>query len=128
MRLKMSFWIFDRLINGPWEFGNTGVKKITNEQGFEARCGSDSRYIFRPLIDLNGQLIDESQIQTWSPIIALYSKAKDILLINEAYYRAMGTTSEEFEVLLREGRTAELLKKEDAQKLQELTFILSQGK
>ena len=128
LRLKMSFWIFDRLINGPWEFGNTGVKKIMNEQGLEARCGSDSKYIFRPLVDLNGDFIDESQIQTWAPIIALYSKAKDILLINEAYYRAMGTTPEEFGILVREGRTAELFKKEDAQKLKELTFLLSQGK
>ncbi|OIO78079.1 hypothetical protein AUJ87_00355 [Candidatus Gracilibacteria bacterium CG1_02_38_174] len=128
MRLKMSFWIFDRLINGPWEFGNTGVKKIINEQGLEARCGSDSKYIFRPLIDLNGEFIDESRIQTWAPIIALYSKAKDILLINEAYYQAMGTTPAEFAILVREGRTAELLKKEDLPKLQELTFILSQGK
>lgn len=123
----MNFWIFDRLINGPWEFEESGTHEAFAENGEKIHFGTYAKNVIPGFINLKGDIIDGTEIQTWSPIIALYSKAKDILLINEAYYRSMGTTPLELGTLIREGRMAELFESKDTEKLEKLTLLLSQG-
>lgn len=126
-RLKVHLWIFDRLVNGSEEFIKKDNTQIISENGDTILFPvSNLKDIPWYVNYTTGALVDSMKFTTWSPIIALYGKSKSILLLNQAYYQAMGTNQEEFTILLQEGRIQELFKRTNTKQYQRLTTLLSQ--
>lgn len=126
-KTQMNLWIFDRLINGPWEYEAGEVSGLTSQTGEKIQFNSWSKHVIPGYVNLKGQTVEQMDVTTWSPIIAIYRRAREILLVNEAYYQGMGTNERELQKLLEAGKTGDLFQADNAKHMQELVWKLAQG-
>lgn len=71
-------------------------------------------------------IVQKGVIDSWSPIIAIYGRAKQMLLINQAYCKTMNTDMEELDELIAKWRFQELFDSRDHEKLNGLIAKLSE--
>ncbi|MFA6090724.1 MAG: hypothetical protein WC774_03035, partial [Candidatus Gracilibacteria bacterium] len=126
-RLKVNLWIFDCLVNGSGEFVTKENTGTIAENGDKIHFPIWNQDIIPSYINLQGQICEETKHDSWSPIIALYGKAKSPLLLNKHYYQIMGTDPDDFSILMTEGRMKELVASFDEKQLHRLTTLLAQG-